>query len=323
MDRLKQLQVFVAVAEAESFIGGARQLGVSGPVVTRAINKLEAHLGAKLFTRTTRAVRLTQVGTRYLVDCREVLEALRAADDAVTGSYGAPVGRLRITAPHEFGVRHVAPLLPEFLAAWPRVDVEAVFTDRVVDMVGEGVEVALRIGDLPDSSLMARRLGHVREIVCASPSYAPAASVSTPADLAALDLIVSRAITPTSEWRFGKDVVRLRPRMVSNTVAGAVAAATAGWGITRVLSYQACAELIRGDLVILLEDFEAPPVPVHIVHTGGRVASARARLLVDFLADRISAQEDLAHILGLPGRCPRGQATTPRHPARPAPPRSE
>lgn len=299
MDRLKQLEVFVAVAEAESFIGAARQLGVSGPSVTRGIHQLEEHLGVKLFARTTRSVRLTEVGTQYLTDCRGVLERLRAADEAVTGSYGSPVGTLRVTAPLEFGYRHVAPLLPAFLEAYPRVDVEAVFTDRPVDMVEEGVEVALRIGKLPDSSQVARRLGYVRTVLCASPSYVASRPIETPSDLAQADLIVARALTPTSEWRFGEHVVRLRPRLVSNTVAGAVAAARAGWGVTRVLSYQVCSELIEGELVVLLEDLEPPPVPIHLVYAGGRAASARARLLVDFLSERIRAKGDLSVLLGM------------------------
>lgn len=297
MDRVKQLEVFVAVAEAECFVGGARQLGLSAPVVTRGINKLEERLGAKLLARTTRVVRLTEAGTRYLADCKVVLEHLRAADDAVTGAYGTPVGTLRVTAPLEFGYRHIARLLPDFLAAHPRVDIEALYTDRLVDLVDEGFEVAVRIGHLPDSSMVARRLGLVREVVCASPRYAAAASIRTPADLAELDLVVSRALTQTSEWRFEQHVVRLRPRLISNTVAGAVAAVAAGWGVTRVLSYQVGAELDRGELVVLLEDFEPPPLPVHLVYIGGRAASARARLLVDFLADRLATQAHLAEVL--------------------------
>ena len=301
MDRLKQLEVFVAVAEAESFIGGARRLGLSAPTVTRGINQLEQRLGAKLFARTTRVVRLTEAGAQYLRDCRILLEQWRAANDSVAGVYGAPAGRLRISAPLEFGHRHIASLLPEFLASYPKIDVEALFTDRLVHMVDEGIDVALRIGSLADSSLMARRIGHVREVICASPRYVTARRLSEPCDLAELDLVVARALTPTSEWRLREHAVRVKPRLIVNSVAAAVAAVCSGWGVTRVLAYQVSRELLDGDLVVLLEDFEPPPVPVHLVYTGGRAGSARARLLVDFLAERLPQEEGLAAILCLGG----------------------
>jgi len=297
MDRLKRLEVFVAVAREGTFVGGARRLGVSAPSVTRGINALERHLGVKLFTRTTRSVRLTEAGARYLGDCEEVLDRLRAADDAVAGTHGAAVGRLRVTAPVEFGYRHIARWLPDFLRAHPRVEVEALFSDRRVDLIDEGFEVALRIGHLPDSSLVARRIGSVREIVCASPRYTAAARVAKPSDLAQLDVVVSRPLTPTAAWRFGEQVVRLTPRFTSNTVAGAVATVAAGWGVTRVLSYQVGDALARGELMVLLASFEPPPVPVHLVYAGGRSASARARLFVDFMADRLADEGDLAEVV--------------------------
>lgn len=298
MDRLKRLEVFVAVAEVGTFVGGARRLGVSAPAVTRAITALEDHLGVKLFHRTTRSVRLTEEGTRYLADAKDVLERLRAAEDAVAGAHGAAAGRLRITAPLEFGYRHIARVLPDFLRAHPRVDVEALFNDRRVDMVDEGFEVALRIGHLPDSSLIERRIGHVRHVVCASPRYAAAAGITQPSELARADVVVSRALTPASEWRFGEHVVRLAPRFTCNTVAGAVAMVTSGWGVTRALSYQVAEELARGDLVVLLPSFEPPPIPVHLVYAGGRTASARARLFVDFLAERLAEEGALTGIVG-------------------------
>lgn len=290
MDRLGQLEVFVAVAEVGSFVGAGRRLGVSAPVVTRAVHQLEERLGAKLFLRTTRSVRLTEAGAGYLADCREVLERLRAADDAVGGRHGAAVGRLRLTAPVEFGHRHLAPLLPAFLAAHPRVEVEALFTDRNVDLIDEGYEVALRIGHLPDSSLVARRVGTVRQVLCASPEVAASAALTHPQQLAEVDVVLSRPLTPTSGWQLGEHLVRLQPRLTTNTVAGAVAAVVAGLGVTRALSYQVGDALERGALVLLLEDFEPAPLPVHLVYPGGRSASARARLLVEFLSTRLASR---------------------------------
>ena len=173
MDRLQSLRMFVAVAEAESFAGGARTLGLSGPSATRGVNALEASLGARLFTRTTRKVRLTDVGRRYLAEVREILAHLQVADEAASGAAGKPVGQLRITCPQEFGRIYIAPLLTGFLDAFPGMSAEVLMVDRVVNLVEEGIDVALRIGPLASSDLAAVRIGQVRRVVCGAPGYSP------------------------------------------------------------------------------------------------------------------------------------------------------
>ncbi len=291
MDRIQRLEVFVSVAEAGSFAGGGRATGLSAPSVTRGINELEERLGARLFTRTTRVVRLTDVGRSYLEEVRSILADLQAADDLASGAAARPAGLLRVTAPVEFGRIYVAPVLADFLDTYPEVSADLLMVDRVVNLLDEGIDVALRIGDLPSSGLVAVRVGHVRQVVCASPDYLKTNGIpNAPQDLQAHKIVSIAAITPHTEWRFGKDrdqVVRIKPRLSVSNVGAGLALARSGWGLARVLSYQIGPDLQTGELQTVLEPFEPTRLPVHLVHQQGRRVTAKLRCFLDFARDRL------------------------------------
>jgi DNA-binding transcriptional LysR family regulator len=300
MDRLHHMSVFVAVAEAESFAAAGRRLGMSPPAVTRAVSALEKRLGVRLLTRSTRLVRITEAGERYLEDCRRIIADADEADESVAGLNAAPRGHLSVTAPVLFGQLYVMPGIVEYLRRYPDVTARALFLDRVVNLVDEGLEVAVRIGDLPDSSLKAVRVGQVRRIVCAAPGYLAARGTPDhPEQLTQHTIISASGVTPSAEWRFqdaGRPLqVRLQPRLVVTTNDGAIAATMAGLGITRLLSYQLARQLAAGDLERILSDFELPPLPVHVVHREGRQSSAKVRAFVDLLVARLRADPALQH----------------------------
>ncbi|MDC8786400.1 LysR family transcriptional regulator [Roseateles koreensis] len=294
MDRLHLIQVFVAVVDANGFAGAARKLNISPPAVTRAIAELEAHLGARLLTRTTRVVRVTEAGARYVEDCRRILTELAEADESVIGLHGAPRGRLTVTAPVLFGALHVTPIMSEYLQRYPEVSAACWFVDRVVNLTDEGVDVAVRIGELPDSSLQAIRVGSVRRVVCAAPAYLAQHGVpQSPEELAAHTLVSASVVTPSPEWRFVVDgvsrLVKVAPRMFTTTNDSALAAALGGLGLTRLMSYQVAAQVRNGGLKIVLEAFEPAPLPVHLVHREGRHASHKARAFIDLAVERLRA----------------------------------
>ncbi len=291
MDRIQSLEVFVAVAEAESFAAGARAVGLSAPSATRGVNALEDRLGARLFTRTTRRVRLTDVGAAYLEDARHILTQLQAADDAAAGTAANPVGQLRITCSTEFGRVYVAPILTDFLDLYSDVSVDVLMVDRIINMVEEGFDVAVRIGPLPSSGLSAVRVGRVRRVMCAAPGYLERKGIpQTPADLASHQIVAAAPVSPVSEWRFGadmQDLVRVKPRLTVSSVAAAIAVARQGWGLCRVLSYQVGPDLENGTLQSVLEDHEPEPLPIHLVHVEGRRAPAKIRAFIDFAKERL------------------------------------
>lgn len=292
MDRLHLINVFVAVVDASGFAGAARKLGISPPAVTRAISELESHLGARLLTRTTRVVRVTEAGARYVEDCRRILAELAEADESVSGLHGAPRGRLTVTAPVLFGALHVTPVVTEFLQRYPEVTASCWFLDRVVNLTDEGVDVAVRIGELPDSSLQAIRVGSVRRVICAAPAYlARQGEPQRPEDLNGHTVISAQAVTPAPEWRFNVDgegrTVRLAPRMLTTSNDSAIAAAVSGFGLTRLMSYQVDALVRSGQLRLVLESFELAPLPVHLVHREGRHASQKARAFIDLAIARL------------------------------------
>lgn len=293
MDRLQSLEVFIAVAEAESFAGGARKCGLSAPSATRGVNALEARLGARLFTRTTRKVRLTEVGQTYLEDARHILAQMQAADDAAKGAATNPVGQLRITCSNEFGRIYVAPILTEFLDTHPGVTANVLMVDRIVNMVEEGFDLAVRIGELPSSGLAAVRVGQVRRIVFGTPGYFEAnGRPKTPADLRAHQIVSAAPVSPTTEWRFGHDMqqtIRINPRLTVSSVATAISVAKRSWGLCRVLSYQVGPDLQDGSLETVLEEFEPAPLPIHLVHVEGRRAPAKIRAFIDLAKDRLKA----------------------------------
>jgi len=293
MDRVQSLEVFIAVAEAESFSAGARRVGLSAPSATRGINALEDRLGARLFTRTTRRVRLTDVGKAYLEDARHILAQLQAADDAAAGAASNPVGVLRLTCPNEFGRIYVTSVLTDFLDTYPDVSSDVIMVDRIVNMVEEGFDIAVRIGPLPSSGLVAVRVGQVRRMVCATPDYLERNGLpQTPADLLHHQIVAAAPVSPVVDWRFGKDLsetVRVTPRLRLSSVAAAISVARQGWGLTRVLSYQIGTDLQDGTLQPILEEYEPEPLPIHLVHLEGRRAPAKVRTFIDFAKQRLRA----------------------------------
>lgn len=291
------MQVFVKVAETSGFAEAARQLNMSPPAVTRAVASLEERIGARLFTRTTRTVKLTEAGARYLDDCRRILADVAEAEAAAGGSYATPTGVLTVTASALFGQHYITPILTEYLDRHPEVNVRALFVDRITNMVDEGIDVGIRIGDLPDSSFSAVRVGAVRRVVCGAPSYFAAHGVPRhPADLAKHRTIVSTTSWASLDWRFGgpqKPVVRIAPRLSFNSFDAVLAAARRGWGLARPLSYQIGQALIAGELETVLEEFEEEPLPVHVVHPEGRRASAKVRAFVDLAVERLRANPSI------------------------------
>jgi DNA-binding transcriptional LysR family regulator len=294
MDRLDTMRVFVAVAEARGFAAGARRLGRSAPVVTRAVAALERRLGTRLLQRTTRIVRLTEAGTRYLADCRRILTEVDAAEETLRSPDGKPRGALNITASRIFGRMFVAPLVLEFLAAHREITVRAVFDDNVIDLIEAGVDVAVRIGALADSSFTATRVGSVRRVLCASPAYLERhGSPRKPADLEALDALVFSGANARGEWTLGNGraarTVRPRSILAINDADVIIAAAIAGQGVARVLSYQVGDAVASGALVRLLTPFEPPPIPVSVVCPAGRNSSPKVRAFFDFAVARLRA----------------------------------
>ncbi len=287
MDRLRQMEVFAAVADARSFARAAAALGMSRPAASRHVAALEAELGVQLLHRSARRVALTDVGTSFLADCLPILEAISEAQAAARGAHHRPTGCLRLTAPVLFGRRTLAPLLPAFLAAHPAITAELSLLDRVTALVDEGFDAALRVGPLPDSDLRAVRVGQLRRLVVAAPSLLAAApgAPATPAALADHPLIVH---SQARRWRFAGGAVAVVPRLLTNDVATTVQAAVAGVGLAQVLSYQAAAALAQGQLVAVLSAHEPPPLPVQLVFPGGRLP-ARTRAFLDLAVPRLRA----------------------------------
>jgi DNA-binding transcriptional LysR family regulator len=295
MDHLQRLRTFVAVADTGALARGARLRGISAPAATRAIAELERHLGATLLQRTTRSLRLTEQGAAFLADCRRLVADLDAAEAAISGARLQVQGLLSVTAPALFGRRHVAPLLIDFLAQHPQLQARGFFTDRVVHLVDEGFDVALRIADLPDSGLTAVPVGSLRTVVVASPAYLKRHGVPQ----SPRDLVRHQAIGFVIEgqdrvgWGFAGHGARARAlpqeRLVVNANDVKVAAAVAGHGLARALAYQVTDEVRDGRLRVVMHEHEAPPVPVHLVYPAGRSASAKVRQFVQFAAERLRA----------------------------------
>jgi len=295
LDRLHLITVFVAVVDTNGFAGASRKLNLSPPAVTRAINELEAHLGVRLLTRTTRIVKVTEAGARYAENCRAVLAQLNEADESASGLHGTPRGRLTITAPVGFGALYVTPVVTEYLGRYPEVSVSCWFMDRVVNMLDEGVDVGVRIGELPDSSMQAIRVGRMRLLVCATPRYLEEHGEPTsPEDLDKHVVIAASGATLTSEWRTSNHgtpgAVKLHPRLITTTADTAIAAALTGFGLTNVLAYKVAEHLREGRLRTVLSDFEPPALPVHVLHREGRHASQKARKFIDLAVERLRPQ---------------------------------
>lgn len=293
MDRLDALRAFALAVDRGSLSAVARQLAKSPASITRAIAALEDRMGTPLLVRTTRALKLTEAGERFLPTARRVVDELDAAEQATTAAEQRPHGVLALTAPVTFGSLHVRPIVDAYLAANADVRVRLLLLDRVVNLVDEGVDVAVRIAHLPDSALIATQVGTVRRLLVASPAYLAAhGRPKKPADLASHRCISSLGLTPSETWTFrrGRAIhVRVSPVLAVNHAESAIRAAVAGVGITTALSYQVAEPLERGALVRLLPAFESPPVPVQLVFPAGNARAAKVRAFLELAAPRLRA----------------------------------
>lgn len=290
MDRFDAMQAFVAVAERQSFAAAARKLKLSPSAITRLVAALEQRLGARLLQRTTRSVTLTDAGTRYLERARRILADVEEAEQAAESERTRPSGRLVVSAPLGFGRLHVSPVMSAYLKRYPDVTGELRLEDRIVSLVEDGIDLAVRVGELADSTLVARHVGSMRRIVVASPAYLKArGEPKTPGAIASHDTIQFGASPGLADWRFveaGKDIrVASMPRFATNSSDAAIQHAADGGGLTRVLAYQAAAALKAGKLKIVLEAFEQPAQPIHIVYPTSRLLSAKVRAFVDLVTE--------------------------------------
>jgi DNA-binding transcriptional LysR family regulator len=288
MDRIDAMQAFVAVADLKGFAPAARKLGLSPSGVTRLVAALEDRLGARLLQRTTRQVALTDAGARYLERVRRILADVEEAEGAAEGERTRPRGRLVVSAPFGFGRLHVGPALSAYLKRYPEVTGELRLSDHVINLVEEGVDLAVRIGHLADSSLVARHVGEMRRIVVASPRYLKEhGEPKTPGEITSQQTIQFGATAAAADWHFveeGREVrIEITPRFVTNSADAALHYAEQGGGLTRVLAYQAAAAIKRGRLKVVLTKFERPALPINIVYPTSRLLSAKVRAFIDLV----------------------------------------
>jgi DNA-binding transcriptional LysR family regulator len=290
MDRIDAMQAFVAVADLQGFAPAARKLGLSPSGVTRLIAALEQRLGARLLQRTTRSVTLTDIGTRYLERARRILADVEEAEGSAQDERTRPSGRLVVSAPVGFGRLHVSPVMSAYLKRYPEVSAELRLADRMVNLVEDGIDLAVRIGHLADSSLVARHVGEMRRIVVASSGYLQQrGEPNTPEAIASHETIQFGAMTASPDWRFVEDGREIRvactPRFTTNSADAAIQYAEQGGGLTRVLAYQAADAIKGGRLRVVLAQFEQPPLPIHIVYPTSRLLSAKVRAFIDLVTD--------------------------------------
>ena len=292
MDRFDAIRTLIAAVDGGSLSAASRALGMPLPTVSRKVSELEAHLGTQIVVRTSRKLLLTDAGSAFVQASRRVLSDLDEAERAASGEYQAPRGDLLITAPIMLGKLHVLPVVLEFLRAYPDVNVRLVLADTVVDLVDNHVDAAARLGRLPDSGLVAMRVGEVRWITCASPGYlAQRGTPETPADLADHDCLAFEGLQMLRSWWFGPGSghgpVAIRPRLAVNTADALIEAAADGLGVVRLMSYQAAAALREGRLVRFLHAYEPEATPVHLVHTGPSLLPLKLRAFLDFAGPRV------------------------------------
>jgi DNA-binding transcriptional LysR family regulator len=294
MDRLEAMAVLLAAVETGSLSAAGRRLRMPLPTVSRKVAELEAHLGTRLLMRSTRRLTLTDAGAAYAAACKRILEQVGDAERAAGGEYSAPKGELIVTAPIAFGRLHVLPVVDDFLAAFPEISVRLMLGDRNAHLIDDDIDMAVRIGALPDSSMVATRVGALRRVVCGSPAYFAARHTpKVPQDLSELACITFDALTSATEWYFptqpggAEKPVPVRSRLSVNTAEAAVDAAVAGVGVTRVLSYQAARAVKAGLLQIVLAAFEPEPSPANLVHAAQGSLPLKMRGFLDFAAPRL------------------------------------
>lgn len=296
MDRLKAMSILVQVVDSGSFSAASRRLGIPLATVSRQISDLEQHLGTRLLARTTRRLALTDTGIAYLATARRVLEDIDEAERVAAGEFHAPRGALNLTAPVCFGRLHTLPVVRDFLAAYPQISVALTLSDRNLHLLDDHIDMAVRIGALPDSGMVATRIGSVRTVLVASPQLLAAhGTPKTPDDIAALPGVHFDVLSPGGRWSLtppgGKPVdIACQPRLTVSAADAAVWAAGEGVGVTRLLSYQ-CADAVRdGTLRILLEEFEPPPLPVHLIHASRGALPTKMRVFLDFAKVKLKAR---------------------------------
>lgn len=292
MDRILQMEVFAAINDTGSFVQAANKLRMSPPAVTRTMNALEARLGVQLLTRSTRQLSLTEAGSSFLEATRRLLSEIDDAEKQAVGQMGIAQGHLTVSCSMTFSRLIAGPVVRAFLEAHPRMSVSLIAVDRVTNLVEEGIDVAVRIGNLPDSNLMAKRLGHVRRLFVASPEYvARRGTPQTPADLKLHAIIGFTGIMPGHDWHYKsgntRGHVQLTPRFEVNDATTALAAATAGEGITMALSYMVADQLKRGELVPILPSYMPPPEAVHLVYPQSKLVAPKVRAFLDFAGERL------------------------------------
>jgi DNA-binding transcriptional LysR family regulator len=297
MDRLEAMRLLLRVADRGSFSAASRDLGVPLATVSRKVNELEAHLGAKLLVRTTRKVALTDTGVAYLASARRILEEIEETERIASGEFHAPRGELTLTAPVLFGRLHILPIVTDFLAAHPEINVRLLLSDRNLHLLDDHVDMAVRIGRLPDSTMIATNIGSMRTVVCVSPKLIDAYGMpGTPEEAVRFPCVNFDFLSPASNWLFRSaetgqaTEVAFSPRLSVSTAEAAVEAAAQGVGATRVLHYQ-CAQQVRdGALRIILEDFEVDPVPVHLIHAARGALPSKMRVFLDFAVPVLRAK---------------------------------
>lgn len=297
MDRLESMAIFVTIVETGSLSAAGRKLGMPLPTLSRKISELESHIKTRLLNRSTRKLTLTDAGESYLTACKQILEAVAEAESAAAGEYSSPKGHLIITAPIVFGRLHVLPVTTEFFKAYPEIDVQLVLGDRTLDLLEEHIDLAVRIGELPDSSHIATRVGTIRHVVCASPAYlAKQGTPANPQDLVGHNCVTFMGLSLPNAWTFemgrAKVAIPIHSRLVVNTAEAAIDAAIAGVGLTRVLSYQVENAVSAGALCIVLQQFETASMPISLVYTGQRLLPLKLRAFLDFATPRLRARLD-------------------------------
>lgn len=294
MDRIDAMETLIAAVDGGSLSAASRKLAVPLTTVSRKVSELEAHLRTQLVIRTSRKLMLTEAGRTYVAASRRILDEVEEAERAASGEYRAPRGDLTITASIMFGRLHVEPVVLEFLKAYPDINARLILADHVVNLVDDQVDVAIRVGPLPDSSLVAIRLGSVGWVTCASPHYLDQKGTpGTPAALKQHDCVMFEGLYSNNHWSFRNHkaalVQQIRPRFAVNTAEAAIAAAIASAGITRVLSYQVADAVAAGSLRLILRSFEPEPMPVHIVFGSQSQLPLKLRAFLDFAAPRLKA----------------------------------
>ena len=297
MDRLEAMSLLVCAVESGSLSAAGRKLGMPLSTVSRKISDLEAHLNTRLITRSTRRLVLTGAGADYVAASKRILDEVGEAERAASGEYAAPRGDLVITAPVVFGRLHVLPIVNEFLIKYPEINVRLVLSDHNLHLIDDHVDMAVRIGLLPDSAFAATRVGAVRWVVCGSPAYFASHGVpKRPEDLSALSAVTFDRFSPSEHWIFPDPKskrelpIPVRSRLSVNTAEAAIDAAAAGVGVTRVLSYQAAQAAADGRIQIVLTEHEPPPAPVSLIHAGQEIMPRKLRMLLDFAAPRLKAR---------------------------------